>query len=474
MKLEERQIENLLLHSFDCFSSAFMSLAANFPLNSKQKPCHGEEITSVIEEPAEYVLDPEDTIEWKEKMSHQPVCDQGSMTLHGTELGEEREVVSSNNSLESSTSVVSSINESKCKLMNSSEIYPETYNDVLSSPNSLDSSFAPFADGTISSSNSNSDAGDSSNVPTLNSFNGSNSFVELLQMVGSTMLHGNYNHRNGHMSSDENSKDEHSQFQTLESNNQRVKVKDIDDPKVLSRVSSIPPSSFHPCLTQDLSVEVESYEMRREETRSSGISDVTDKIALMPEFASQTTDATKLIVAGPEAPRHGNKQSRNSMQANKNSIAQHESELFGDSRFAMEPPAHAQKNDLNLPKISSGSIDAIESHNALYNRENTQLKSSVSDQNKYDHSFSKELNGIDDATSKSKSTRVSKEKQNDFDWDSLRRQVEANGGKKERPEHTKDSLDWEAVRCADVNKIANTIKERGMNNMLAGRIKVEV
>ncbi|XP_024037730.1 protein ROS1 isoform X2 [Citrus clementina] len=452
-------------------SSAFMSLAANFPLDSKQKPCHGEEITSVIEEPAEYVLDPEDTIEWKEKMSHQPVCDQGSMTLHGSESSEEREVVSSNNSLESSTSVVSSINESKCKLMNSSEIYPETYNDVLSSQNSLDSSFAPIADGTISSSNSNSDAGDSSNVPTLNSFNGSNSFVELLQMVGSTMLHGNYNHRNGHMSSDENSKDEHSQFQTLESNNQRVKVKDIDDPKVLSRVSSIPPSSFHPCLTQDLSVEVESYEMRREETRSSGISDVTDKIALMPEFASQTTDATKLIVAGPEAPRHGNKQSRNSMQANKNSIAQHESELFGDSRFAMEPPAHAQKNDLNLPKISSGSIDAIESHNALYNRENTQLKSSVSDQNKYDHSFSKELNGIDDATSKSKSTRVSKEKQNDFDWDSLRRQVEANGGKKERPEHTKDSLDWEAVRCADVNKIANTIKERGMNNMLAGRIK---
>ncbi|KAG0451993.1 hypothetical protein HPP92_025926 [Vanilla planifolia] len=34
-----------------------------------------------------------------------------------------------------------------------------------------------------------------------------------------------------------------------------------------------------------------------------------------------------------------------------------------------------------------------------------------------------------------------------------------------------DSLDWEAVRCADVSKIADTIRERGMNNVLAERIQ---
>ncbi|KAG6549750.1 hypothetical protein Mapa_008730 [Marchantia paleacea] len=34
-----------------------------------------------------------------------------------------------------------------------------------------------------------------------------------------------------------------------------------------------------------------------------------------------------------------------------------------------------------------------------------------------------------------------------------------------------DAVDWETVRTTDVNQIADVIKERGMNNMLAGRIK---
>ncbi|RVW60591.1 Transcriptional activator DEMETER [Vitis vinifera] len=34
-----------------------------------------------------------------------------------------------------------------------------------------------------------------------------------------------------------------------------------------------------------------------------------------------------------------------------------------------------------------------------------------------------------------------------------------------------DSLDYEALRCAHVNVVSEAIKERGMNNMLAERIK---
>ena len=76
------------------------------------------------------------------------------------------------------------------------------------------------------------------------------------------------------------------------------------------------------------------------------------------------------------------------------------------------------------------------------------------------------------ATIKAKRRRAAKEKKENVNWDNLRKQVEANGIKRERKANTMDSLDWEAVRCADVNEIANTIKERGMNNMLAERIKV--
>ncbi|KAG7576673.1 Endonuclease III-like iron-sulfur cluster loop motif [Arabidopsis thaliana x Arabidopsis arenosa] len=62
-------------------------------------------------------------------------------------------------------------------------------------------------------------------------------------------------------------------------------------------------------------------------------------------------------------------------------------------------------------------------------------------------------------------------KKKSFDWDSLRKQAESGGRKRERTERTMDTVDWDALRCTDVNKIANIIIKRGMNNMLAERIK---
>lgn len=57
-------------------------------------------------------------------------------------------------------------------------------------------------------------------------------------------------------------------------------------------------------------------------------------------------------------------------------------------------------------------------------------------------------------------------------WEPLRQQVLKELGTQERSPNRNDSLDWQAVRRADVNEIAQTIKERGMNNMLAERIRV--
>lgn len=59
-----------------------------------------------------------------------------------------------------------------------------------------------------------------------------------------------------------------------------------------------------------------------------------------------------------------------------------------------------------------------------------------------------------------------------FDWDSLRRQAEIGGQKRERTERTMDTVDWDALRCTNVHKVADIIRKRGMNNMLASRIKV--
>ncbi|XP_031281232.1 transcriptional activator DEMETER-like [Pistacia vera] len=488
-------------------SSAFMSLAAHFPLKSKdQKPCYGEGTSSVTEEQAVYILDPEETVEWTEKMSNQPACDQSSMTLHNTEINEEKEVISSNESFGNSCTV-NSIDESKCKLLNSCVSDSETCYDtilnrsttestateticsvggriatdyLLSSQNSMDSSIAENAERTKSSFDNNSEAADLTRGSALNSFNECTSFVELLQMAGSYKLHKVYNHGDVNISSDENSKHESDQFQTMAYDSPRQKVEDLNSPKDFLGESNIPPSTFHPYLTQDSAVEVACYEMLGEETGSSGISvknnkeGVVEQIAVTPELTSQTKDTTKLTISVQEAPSSSSetKQASNSMQEDQNLSEQHQSELSRDSTV-VELLAKGQKHEMqhqNLSNLSGETQGATESNNACDNRENIQPNTSVSDLNKHDHVFGKELNEINDATSKAKGRKVAKDKKKDFDWDSLRRQVEVNG-RKERPENNMDSLDWEAVRCADVNKIANTIKERGMNNMLAERIK---
>lgn len=64
------------------------------------------------------------------------------------------------------------------------------------------------------------------------------------------------------------------------------------------------------------------------------------------------------------------------------------------------------------------------------------------------------------------------EKTNSFDWDSWREQTLLKAEKQKRSKDRMDLLNYEALRQADVNKIAGVIKERGMNNMLAERIKV--
>lgn len=76
--------------------------------------------------------------------------------------------------------------------------------------------------------------------------------------------------------------------------------------------------------------------------------------------------------------------------------------------------------------------------------------------------------------SKSKKRKADGEKKNTVDWDNLRKQVKRNSGKQERSGDRMDSLDYEALRCANVQEISEAIKERGMNNMLAERMKVSI
>ncbi|CAA3007926.1 transcriptional activator DEMETER-like [Olea europaea subsp. europaea] len=87
------------------------------------------------------------------------------------------------------------------------------------------------------------------------------------------------------------------------------------------------------------------------------------------------------------------------------------------------------------------------------------------------NSSTKPTNWTGPTSSNARKTKVEKEKREACLWDELRKQAQLEVGKRERTEETMDSLDYEALRKADVREISETIKERGMNNMLAERIK---
>lgn len=61
-----------------------------------------------------------------------------------------------------------------------------------------------------------------------------------------------------------------------------------------------------------------------------------------------------------------------------------------------------------------------------------------------------------------------KKKVDPAEWEKLRKMYSTET----RNENHMDSLDWEAVRCAKLEELAETIKERGQNNIIASRIQV--
>ncbi|KAL1830418.1 hypothetical protein ACET3Z_000069 [Daucus carota] len=65
-------------------------------------------------------------------------------------------------------------------------------------------------------------------------------------------------------------------------------------------------------------------------------------------------------------------------------------------------------------------------------------------------------------------TAAKNKKEKDIDWDSLRRTYSTH---RERNDENMDSMDYQSVKDAPVDDVAQSIKIRGMQNVLAGKIK---
>ena len=89
-------------------------------------------------------------------------------------------------------------------------------------------------------------------------------------------------------------------------------------------------------------------------------------------------------------------------------------------------------------------------------------------------SSNKQSSNIGVATPNARKRKAEKEKAVPFNWDTLRKQVQSKDGTAGSSREAMDSLDYEAMRNADVREISDAIKERGMSNILAERMKVRL
>lgn len=484
-------------------SSAFMSLAAHFPLKStiNEQQCNGEGPSSIIERPEFYVLDPDDILELNEKPM-QLVGDQSSVTIQETGPCEDREVVNSNDLSGSSAGVRSSIDESKLEIVSDSPTYSESChdsvskgsdrqitergndcsrydeatNDAVSSQNSMlltrnsrACALAQNADRTGSSSESNSESGDLIKESKFDMLNSSYSFVKHLEMAGSSMLH------EVPVRSDyDSSFNEILKTQGRFSDN-------LVDPKGFTGESFIPLADCHLTVNTEV-IEIEHFEMFKEETRSSEVAVTKDENSVMEqnpspdESAHHFTDQNATVTSVPMPRQSSGECNRSSNNAERDNSANSQCQggLHVGCGILAESAAQLQNTEMQRQvnrQKQSELLDVTESSIVFDNQGNTRQKTKESNLSEHVSLLEKEHNEMEAATLKSKGKKSAKAKKEEFDWDSLRKTAEAGGKKRERTERTMDSLDYEAVRCADVNEIAQTIKERGMNNMLAERMK---
>ncbi|XP_050380354.1 protein ROS1C isoform X2 [Argentina anserina] len=424
-------------------SSAFMSLAARFPVKSvKNQNAPDEKVVSLTDEPEVCISE----------ISNQPICDCSSVTFHDTEHSEEK-VVSSNVNAETTSEGVISAHEPDCKLTHSlvnrsttknprpaPECYIEedltTGFNIVSSQNSVDSSASHTVDKT-GSCESNSETED---APITSQDGSLDHFRLFLQKTEVESV------RTSHMSSHDNLNCELYE---------PICMQQDDERKYIERGGASQDPSNNCCVrytSNPEAVRVECSDLFEEVIQSFSKNKYEDSLGeqsvLTAESVSQDTTSNKLTANDEDAQRCFS-ESCNYIQG-KSNLNQSQFSIGGNQN-KVDAPAEKHINEIQQNCNSSGETTDVHKGPEL------------------DLIFN-EVSKADAATPKTKNRRHGKEKKAQ-DWDKLREQAEPNGRKREKTAKTMDSVDWEAVRTANVNDIAQTIKERGMNNMLAERIK---
>ncbi|XVE68636.1 hypothetical protein DITRI_Ditri09bG0084800 [Diplodiscus trichospermus] len=465
-------------------SSAFMSLAARFPLKSScKRDCDGGGTKIVIEEPEACETNPIESIKWHENLFRHALDSQSSMARNGLTDYQRN----SENSAVERTSFIETYSHS-------------LEEEVLSSQGSFDSSVIQANGGIGSYSGSNSETEDPTtgckfnniHVSIFDQIENSASFEEFYNCVtGSSLFHEGSKYKqpefteNGQKSrweKRENLKYPSSLNQESHSRSQKVQIQESG-------------RSNHPLHTT-LEFEARGEGLFGEECMSSWASTASgfNKPKVVGQSGGQTmvqhkgqaisqdmtttalnTSSSNPIMHAQEVLRPGSHtksyQLCNNHQEKRTKALQSECTsvtmpLTPDAATKMQRSTSlSAENAIKLTDRPSD-VERMSALNKDKDLENREVQSNAKEPM---HSSEKEQG--ENSIFKPRRRKAQEEKNNATDWDGLRKQVLANGRKKERSKDTMDSIDYEAMRHANVDEISNAIKERGMNNMLAERIQ---
>ncbi|MCD7468633.1 hypothetical protein HAX54_007016 [Datura stramonium] len=446
-------------------SSAFMSLAARFPLKPDVGIDKHEERTGII------IEEPDDTIGWHEDQSTQPTLGQELFRISSAESDDEKTAVHSSESGENSTNCTSSPENSMLQQPGSSresscvhhestiygsatanaatsflgdQVEPDDFlssqNTVLSSQDSLNSSVVQTSERT-----------ESSNILS------STSFLKLLQMAGISKSHGIQDQKSENILQE---KDIHGPLKHVaccshyqkDEENRRGSIENECPCSYLGLCAMSNSGAKRNKCKDDLEEAAKFSDLSRE-------LDAPEQSRLSAEPANQTLygEMSETYIS------HDNHQNKVDTATIDDPVVNYELQIqIEESNYNMQRVAET-------PTFSEATVDVREEVSVVVDSSKSQHTALRSNSNNQKHHAGSTLERANHST-KAKKEHPGKEKQN-VDWDSLRLQAQKNGKKRERTANTMDSLDWDAVRCADVNEIAHTIRERGMNNMLAERIK---
>ncbi|KAI9090698.1 hypothetical protein K1719_028551 [Acacia pycnantha] len=438
-------------------SSAFMSLVARFPLKESSKcKIYQEESTSLFaNEPLALIIEPKENTNWDDKILSQPVCCQSSLTKDITEHSEEKEALNSNDS----PGTTSLADESDCILLKSKEYntrehpstmskptgiiitqarqekpcYGETQKELADIVSSQCSAISSQISGgfsvdqnsekIVSCSDSNSEAEDLSSIAKLNIMDNTTRSSKLLEIATSTKLH--------------------------EVNSMRTKSSEN-----LKAASDLSFGMEHDKQSEDL----EKSDVIQASLEESMIT--LNEYALNPcnsgVLERHSFDSLKM-----EAPSSGFSYDKDENNMNKSSSQARESKNQAELSQSESMPYHLDLHNQNEQIFLDSSAQT----------QDLMQKAAESNSGNQNYIVMNQSREINTAPMKPKGRKPGKDKKKVVDWDNLRIQAQLKEGKRKKTADTMDSLDWDAVRRANVNEIADAIKERGMNNMLAGRIQ---